>query len=396
MKRSLSLTTLFLPWLLLAGMARGDAGLDSLQVHGFLSQGFVKTDHNRFFGPSDEGSFQFTEIGINGSIRPTSSLLLSAQLLARKAGAMYDLRPTLDFAQLRWEILERDRFDLGVSIGRVKNPIGLYNVTRDVAHTRPSVFLPQAIYYDKVRNLQHSSDGVLLHASHFSDVGEFALDLGLGQPILDSNVERVVLGRDWAGELRSERPGRRMQLRFSTPDAGWRLALSYADLDLRFRPGTGDLPGPGRTKIRFIVASAEYNAADWAFTAEYLHEPVKLSGYGAAFDTETASKAWYLQGRYFVTPRLSLHLRYEQACQSRDDCDGRDAAARSGFTLPASLFYAKAWTLGLRWEPSERVLLGADLTLNHGNYFLSSADNPDPSRLRTDWKMLSLLAAYRF
>ena len=54
-----------------AQVAIGDSWNDSLQVHGFVTQGFVHTTDNRFFGDSENGSFDFTELGVNLSYRAT-------------------------------------------------------------------------------------------------------------------------------------------------------------------------------------------------------------------------------------------------------------------------------------------------------------------------------------
>ena len=56
------------------------------RVHGFLSRGFIKTTDNRFFGDSDDGSTEFTELGINASFRITPSVLLSAAAVTRPRG----------------------------------------------------------------------------------------------------------------------------------------------------------------------------------------------------------------------------------------------------------------------------------------------------------------------
>ncbi|HSP58980.1 MAG TPA: hypothetical protein VLO12_11820, partial [Halomonas sp.] len=66
-----------------SGHSRGEeAVLDTLQLHGFLSQALVITDHNDFFGPSssDEGSLKYTEIGLNASLRPHQDVLIAAQV----------------------------------------------------------------------------------------------------------------------------------------------------------------------------------------------------------------------------------------------------------------------------------------------------------------------------
>ena len=41
---------------LVSPVLHADDWTDDIQVHGFMSQGFVKTTDNRFFGDSDDGS----------------------------------------------------------------------------------------------------------------------------------------------------------------------------------------------------------------------------------------------------------------------------------------------------------------------------------------------------
>ncbi|MGB5649462.1 MAG: hypothetical protein WBM59_05215, partial [Sedimenticolaceae bacterium] len=103
----------------------------TLQVHGFLTQGYVKTTDNRFFGDSDSknGSFDYTELGVNASFRATPSILLAGQLLSRRAGDMYDGSPTVDFALVDWNISTSQDSDYGILVGRIKNPLGFYNET---------------------------------------------------------------------------------------------------------------------------------------------------------------------------------------------------------------------------------------------------------------------------
>ena len=74
--------------------------LDTLQVHGFLSQALVITDDNNFFGHSsrDKGSLEFPELGLNVSLRPHQDVLVAAQVLSRRAGGnSSDAEPKLDY-----------------------------------------------------------------------------------------------------------------------------------------------------------------------------------------------------------------------------------------------------------------------------------------------------------
>ncbi len=364
------------------------------QFHGFLTQAYVKTDHNRFFGPSDQGSLEFTEIGVNASTRPLPQLLLSAQLLSRRAGAMYNGSPVLDFAVARWDIAERDDYHADVSLGRLKNPIGLYNTTRDVAHTRPSIFLPQSIYFDKVRNLEHSSDGMRLHLDHFGSSYLLSLDAGIGRPLLDDNVEAAYLGRDWQGSIESDRTSKVAQLRYSTLDEQWRLALSYADVHMQFSPGSSDPLSAGKTDFRFMVGSVQYNQDDWSLTAEYAREPLRHRDYGPLIDHSSTAESYYLQIQHYLNDPVTLYARYEEAFADKEDRSGRKGAARTG--VPDYFLYARSLTLGARWDITPSFMLSADYSFHRGTLLLSNLDNPNPADLHKDWNLFAILLSYRF
>ena len=162
---------------------------ESMQLHGFLTQGFVQTSDNRFFGDSDEGSFDFTEIGLNGSFRLNKQFLFSGQILSRRAGDMYNGSLSLDYGLVDFTAFSDESTRLGLIAGRFKNPLGLYNDTRDVAFTRPGIFMPQSIYFDKVRNLMLSNDGLLAYGEYHSERDSVFLQLGAGRSPIDKNVE---------------------------------------------------------------------------------------------------------------------------------------------------------------------------------------------------------------
>ena len=106
---------------------------------------------------------------------------------------MYDGTPSLDYGLIDLTLNETDTRLLGVRLGRLKNPLGLYNETRDVPFTRPSVFLPQSVYFDKVRNLILSTDGLMFYGDYRTRYGNFSLTLGGGQAVTDVNLEWVFL-----------------------------------------------------------------------------------------------------------------------------------------------------------------------------------------------------------
>jgi hypothetical protein len=209
-----------------------------IQVHGFASQGVVNTSDNRFFGNSPSTSFDFTELGVNASYQASPRLLFSGQILARRAGEMYDGTPSLDYGLMDFSFVSDAEKRLGVRIGRIKNPFGLYNETRDVPFTRPGIFLPQVIYYDKIRNVLLSYDGAMLYGDLFRPQGNLSLSLGAGRSVIDENVEWAYLADDFAGELKAEGINWSVgSLWYTTPAEELKVGLSHAITHIFSRPG---------------------------------------------------------------------------------------------------------------------------------------------------------------
>ncbi len=66
----------------------------------------------------------------------------------------------------------------------MKNPLGFYNDTRDVPFTRPSILLPQSIYFDRTRKLAIAADGVHLYGEYRSDYGDVSFQAGVVRPLV--------------------------------------------------------------------------------------------------------------------------------------------------------------------------------------------------------------------
>ena len=63
------------------------AELGGVDIHGFISQGFIMSDtYNYLTHNSKEGSFDYNEVGINFSKEMTDKLRLGIQLFARDLG----------------------------------------------------------------------------------------------------------------------------------------------------------------------------------------------------------------------------------------------------------------------------------------------------------------------
>src|SRR4051812_31928647 len=74
--------------------------LAPLEVHGFVSQGFLLTSANNYLANSSRGSFEFSEVGLNFPLPATERLRLGIQLFSRDLGPIGDYRATLDWYYL--------------------------------------------------------------------------------------------------------------------------------------------------------------------------------------------------------------------------------------------------------------------------------------------------------
>jgi hypothetical protein len=371
------------------------------QVHGFLSQGYILTTNNNLFGSSERGgSLDFTEIGVNASWVPRPNLQLAVQFLSRRAGEATENEPEFDFGLLDYTAVATEERRLGVRLGRVRLPFGLYNDTRDVAFTRPSIFLPQSIYFERSRELAISVDGIMFYGEERSAWGKLALELG---PVLfrvaEENSEIAILGRDFPGEL-DNRWSFAGRLTYSTPSEALRLAVTGLRLEADYNPRFPRLAfpkelGPGKNLFKPLIFSAQYNAESWSLTGEYARRPIQQEGFSPAFDFDFVGESYYIQGIYRIDPRWEMVLRYDVFFANVDDRDGTKFEAATG--RPSHLQFAKDWTVGVRYNITPSLMARAEYhNVYGGTVFLFPQDNPDESALNKKWDIFALLFSYRF
>lgn len=146
----------------------------NLEAHGFASFGYLRSWGNDWLGPTRGGTTEFWESAVNTIARPTDRLRLGAQLFVRDLGNHDNGRMQLDWAYADW----RWHDALGLQVGRVKLPLGLFNETLDVDAARTAIFLPPCVYVLRSRDLYVSTDGGKLYGmTHLGDAGrlEYAL-----------------------------------------------------------------------------------------------------------------------------------------------------------------------------------------------------------------------------
>ncbi len=378
-----------------AGQTFALDSFDTLQIHGFINQGYFLTTDNNLYGKSssNQGSLALTEIGVNGSIRPLSNLGLAAQGVYRRAGEISD-EARIDYALIDWTIADHENYRYGIRLGRVKTPLGFFNDTRDVAFTRPSITLP-SLYQERARDLFLGSDGGQFYLNMDSSIGDFSLHINGGK--LKDNpkeLEISILGADRPGELKSK-TSYMGKLGYENKSGSTRFAVSYADVEMFYEPGAADFLSKGNLSFEFLLFSLQQHMGDLTLTGEYLRIHNSITNFGIHFpDFKPTSESYYLQVNYSLSSQLQAIIRYDVAYNNTDDRNGDFYATLT--SDPNYSAYSKDQMVGLRWAPKSNWLIQAEYHRIDGVSELSAADNPDLSAAKQHWNLFALQLSYRF
>lgn len=155
-----------------------------LEVHGFLSQGFLKSNGNNLIPRAKDGTFELNEIGVNFTTQLSPKLRLGMQLMSRDFGETDNNKVKLDWAvaDYRWQDY------MGFRAGRLKMPMGMYSETRDIDACRTSILLPiNNIYHENWRELMGYINGVGAYGNINTDtLGTFSYNALYGYTTFDS------------------------------------------------------------------------------------------------------------------------------------------------------------------------------------------------------------------
>ncbi len=390
--RTLGLVSILI-MLVFPPVAVGGDYFRNFQIHGFLTQTARYTSANAYFSDSeDQVALGTTEMGLNGTVNATPRVRLAAQGLLRRPGDLEDFDLDLDYAFADINLWSSGRSYAGMRGGRIKNPWGLYNETRDVAHTRPSILLPQSVYIERSRDLFVSSDGVLFYLQSYFDIGDLTVETGLTNGRPGEQVVLASLGGDFPGEYKTEDPVWTTRILFENY-SGLKLGFTsaYAKLDYQSTGRPEDQPS-GTFENELYIWSLQYSRAKWSLTSEYVLNPYDVRGFDFPRNKAVAD-GFYVQGIYRLTPRISGLLRYDAFYVDRSDRQGKAFEKTTG--IPAHDAFAKDFTVGLRWDVTDSLLFMVEYHNNTGTRLVPFSNN---DRETTDkrWDLYELLVSYTF
>lgn len=387
--------------------------IDDINWHGFLSQSFIATDENNFLGSSSDGSFKSNEAALNASWRVHDSLQFSLQGLYKQTGSAKPKGTNIDYAIMDWRALDTFSSGGGVRLGRLKNPYGFFNETRDVAATNLSILLPESIYIDYLSQLFRTSDSVGLYLHNELDEGTISYVAQYGRPILnDDIISTLVGGNATDGDITGERMAI-AKIGYEDGSGLWRTALSYIRFDGTFQPAASDVfyLQEGDITIQQALFSFELNWSQWQFISEIQRRNTEITDV-FSFSPKVSEKnlSYYIQIGFQVSPELKLYARRDEAFRDKEDKHGRDYADGleqlnaffSANMLPYHFenqyhsTFAKDTTLGFRYSPSFEWSFAMEVHQIDGTYWLPDIENPDIAKQKRYWNMFLAQVAYRF
>jgi len=385
--------------------------LGSIAVHGFISQGYLKSSHNNYLAGTAEGTTEFNEAAVNISSELSDKLRVGLQILARDLGDAGNHRVVLDwgFADYRW------RDGLGLRIGKIKRPLGLYNEGRDVDMLRTWVLLPQSMYHEELREVMNAAKGGGIYGTiPAGRLGSFDYQHVYGSN--DVDLEPVNLKNQFAALVLDVPPGIvTMDVKYTdttsvvwqTPLKGLRLAGTYArsryDVHAPAVPETATsdpevtIPGQAARKVTIdvknhVIASLEYRRQDLTLTAEYVEQDNEIDlGLPAYPKIRYGTRGCYGGLDYRFTPWLAVGSYYSVYYPNRKDKHGHELAARGNRDFKA---WQKDACLTFRFDPVPGWIIKLE-----GHRISGAAqvfDYNDERELEKVWNLFAAKITYNF
>ncbi len=364
-----------------------------IDIHGYISQGFLVSNKNNFLADTEKGTFQFNELGINFSTELTDKLRVGIQLVARDLGDTGNDKVKIDwaFADYRW------RDWLGIRVGQMKVPVGFYNQTRDLDMLRTSVLLPQAIYSENFRDNTNAIKGIGGYGNvSLNALGNMSYQVLMGTMEIDKDSITTKRSEDRGGlDVKKYDVGTMYvwAVEWETPLQGLRIGTTHEYgsvlthtvltedivISVSFPPFTitaaekGDPLFIDIPDIDLSVYSLEYTWRDLVLAFEYLRVNQTVTGRLTGSEIWTSRshvESFYGRADYRFSDWFVLGAYYSVLYRDRNDRDGTKTPYEPPFSA-----YQKDACLSLRFDLNDRWIFKLEGHLMDGVGLANIPDN---------------------
>jgi hypothetical protein len=357
-----------------------EAAEQNFQFHGFVAQGMIEVDGSNFVNDDGSLSPELTEVGINASYQLNSKLRLTGQVVYLNGGNRYAEDVRVDYALLDWSVYESLGWQANIYLGRYKNHHWLYSSTRDIPFARPSIVLPQSIYFDGFRDIAVGADGGALKISYNSDtLGDFDFNITTGSSPISKEQTQIILGKLAFGEMKHTYD-LQTSLYWQPFLSPWRFGLAIVDGDFEYQAAEkGDMFQDADITLQRVIANALYEGENWEFSGEIMQERFIFDGfYFSGFHNDSIGQGVYVQSRYKVNSDLTLLARYERLYTNKDDKNGSDLEYTSQGMTPSYFGFQNDATFGFSYDLTDNFRLQFEYHYIEGTARLTPVVLPNP------------------
>lgn len=364
--------------------------IEGIDIHGFASTGYIKSEKYDFVFATEKGSFEFSEYAFNLHTQMNDSTHIALQFFSYNMGELGNNNAYLDWAFLDYKWIDA----LGIRVGKFKTPFGLYNQIQDYDMLRTPIFLPQGIYTLYYRDLIIATQGMNVYGMfNMNAWGKIGYDIyggtyevpeespytNLSSHILDSTFVNAEVEYMFGGRLK-----------YFTPVKGLLLSMSAEYYDVTFNylykhvlPISIEVP-----RGIPMIYSIEYNHGPLTFAAEYLRHvmktdlPTALSPY-ARIDWD----AFYIMLSYRFSEWFEAGANYSSSYWDRDNHQGR------GFVHDYQA-WQKDMTLSARFDITYFWLLKMEIHFINGTALAFPPEDKDFEG--ENWVMYAIKTTFSF
>jgi len=408
---------------------------DLIDIHGYISQGFLYSNKYNYLADTDGGTFKFNEMGINLVKGSVDSSFIGVQVSARDLGDIGNNKPYVDWALADWRIIDT----LGIRFGKLKVPMGFYNETRDIDMLRTSVLLPSGVYIELLRDAWNGLKGfgiygdlahpLLGSCDYKFSIGTVEIEDNSGtakmfnaafeNPI--SNIRNFEVEETFVGSFQWSIPYSQIKIGSTFMSTDWTNTADYNLTLPAIDPIPALLPGqhpiypyghPGfegcdavqidkKIPIRVqnvqsytlsasaqlwkIILSAEYFHIRLGYSAEtpvfkYANNTAtSIVTHGGNITSDNEVEGYYISTNYRLTEKIGIGAYYSWITSNVDDKDGSKAAKQPGNHNYSQ--WLRDYCLSILFDISEQWTLKFEGHLMDGHTFLYMRDNPAPDNL---------------
>jgi len=379
-------------------IADEDSFSDKLQVHGFIAQGIIDVNGSNYVNDDQDISFKLTEIGLNASYQISPDIRIAAQAVYLNGGNRYIEGLRLDHLLLEWALYNSENWQTNLYLGRIKNYHWLYSSTRDVPMTRPSIILPQSVYFDGTRDMSVGGNGAAITTRYSSEsLGNIDLYASVGYSEISRKQTDLLMGNVSTGKLTHEEDFQ-ASIYWQPSQSQWKFGLATTIADFSYKQGDNDIYIEGILELKRLYANAEYQGENWTFSAEIVQEHKVLTGFLApSFVNDTTGQGGFLQAQYRISPQIQLLGRFEHYYADKNDKNGRTLEQNSGGLLPHYFGYQDDLTIGLNYNLSSNMQIQLEYHAIKGTARLTPVLIPDPATNNQEhWQLWAAQFMYWF